>query len=217
MTKKISLEMSDGTYENLLKIACNFGLDYKQTIDCILKSVSAHHSDIARLTEMPNVNADLPSILGDALENYPRFAYSIREFLTKLKAKGPFSIDAANVEWDIEKDCFSVILCPDSSDYNFYMINVMKKNGVYNLGTYTTISIEETKEGSFDRLVEVAEAISCPFDVDDYSVDAGDCDEERCSLSIEYWADSLEYLPSLKEADRFIKQIFKQAKVTRKQ
>ena len=85
---------------------------------------------------MPNVEADLPSILGDALENYPLFAYSIREFLTKLKAKGPFSIDAANVEWDIEKDYFSVILCPDSSDYNFYMINVMKKCSIQSWNVY---------------------------------------------------------------------------------
>lgn len=217
MTKKISLEISDETHEQLLKIASRFGLDHKQTANCILNSVISHEYDISRLTEMPNVEANLGSVLSDALDNYPLFAYSIREFLAKLKAKGPFSIDSANVEWAIEKDYFSVILCPDSADYNFYMINVRKETGRYNLGTYATVEVEQTKEGSFDRLVEVAESITCPFDVDDYSVDADASDEETCTLSIEYWADSIEYLPSLKEADRFIKQILKRAKVTQKQ
>jgi hypothetical protein len=96
------------------------------------------------------------------------------------------------------------------------MINVRKEDGRYNLGTYASVGIEETKDGSFDRLVEVAESIDCPFDIDDYRVDADDSDEESCTLSIEYWADSLDCLPSLKEADRFIKQILKQSKVTLK-
>jgi hypothetical protein len=207
MSKKLSLEISDQTYEHLLALANSFRLDHKQIADCILKSVSARENDITRLKEMP----------GDALENYPILAYSVRDFLIKLKAEGLFSIDPANVEWDIEKDFFSVILCPDSGDYNFYMINVRKEDGRYNLGTYTTVEIEETKDGSFDRLEEVAESIDCPFDVDDWRVDADNSDEERFGLSIEYWADSIEDLPSLKKADRFIKEILKKAKVTLKQ
>ncbi len=59
--------------------------------------------------------------------------------------------------------------------------------------------------------MEVAESADCPFDVEDYRVDVDANDEERCNLSIEYWADSLEDLPSLKEADKFFKQILKKA------
>ena len=166
---------------------------------------------------MPGIEADLSSILNDALENYPTFAYPVRDLLTKLKAKGLFSIDPANVEWSIEKDFFSVILTPDSSaDYDFYMINVRKEDGRYNLGTYTSVEIGETKDNSFGGLSEVAESIDCPFDIDDYRIDVDDSDENSCTLSIDYWADSLECLPNLKEADRFIKQILKKAKVTLK-
>jgi hypothetical protein len=217
MPKKVALEISDQTYEQLLALADRFGLDYKLIASSILASVSASQRNITQLSEMPGVEANLNSILNDALENYPTFAYNVRDFLTKLKAEGSFSIDSANVEWDIEKDFFSVILCPQSAGYNFYMINVRKEDGRYNLGTYTTVEIEETKDGSFDRLEEVAESIDCPFDVDDWRVDADNSDEERFGLSIEYWADSLEDLPSLKKANEFIKQILKKARVTLKQ
>lgn len=217
MPKKLSLEISDETYEHLVKFAESFDLDYTEIADCILETVCARESDITQLREMPGAEANLSSILNDALENYPTFAYSVRDLLTKLKAKGVFSIDPANVEWGIEKDFFSVILTPDNSaDYAFYMINVRKEDGRYNLGTYTSVEIGETKDNSFDGLSEVAESIDCPFDVDDYRVDADDSDENSCTLSVDYWADSIERLPSLKEADRFIKQILKKAKVTLK-
>lgn len=217
MPKKLSLEISDETFEHMVKLAESFGLDYKAIADCILKTVCDREHGITQLRDMPGVEANLSSILNDALENYPTFAYSVRDLLTKLKAKGVFSIDPANVEWGIEKDFFSVILTPDNSaDYAFYMINVRKEDGRYNLGTYTSVEIGETKDNSFDGLSEVAESIDCPFDVDDYRVDADDSDENSCTLSIDYWADSLECLPSLKEADRFIKQILKKAKVTLK-
>jgi hypothetical protein len=114
------------------------------------------------------------------------------------------------LRWDIENDFFSVIFTPDSpTDYDFYMIDVRKEDGRYNLGTYTLVEIGETKDNSFDLLGEAAESVDCPFYVDDYRVYATDRDEERCTLSIDYWADTLESLPSLKEANRFIKQILK--------
>jgi hypothetical protein len=217
MPKKLSLEISDETYDHMMRLAEGFGLDCKSIANSILEAVSSRERDITQLREMPGVEANLSYILNDALENYPTFAYTARDLLTKLKAKGSFSIDSANVEWSIEKDFFSVILTPDSSaDYDFYMINVRKEDGRYNLGTYTSVEIGETKDNSFDGLSEAAESIDCPFDVDDYRVDADDSDENSCTLSIDYWADSLECLPSLKEADRFIKQILKKAKVTLK-
>ncbi|MCW3994525.1 MAG: hypothetical protein NWE98_00040 [Candidatus Bathyarchaeota archaeon] len=217
MPKKLSLEISDETYENLCKLADNFGLDYKTISNCILETVSAREYDITQLREMPGAEDNLRSILNEALETYPNFAYRVRELLTKLKAKGLFSIDPANVEWDIEEDFFSVIFSPESSaDYDFDMINVRKeKDGRYNLGTYTYVEIEETKDNSFGELVKASKSTDCPFYVDEYSIDAYD-NEEFCTLSIEYWAESLEDLPSLKKADRFIKQILKRANVTLK-
>lgn len=217
MPKKLSLEISDETYEHMVKLAESFDLDYKTIANSILETVSARERDITQLKEMPTVEANFSSILNDALENYPMFAYTVRDLLTKLKAEGSFSIDPANAEWSIEKDFFSVIFTPDNSaDYDFYMINVRKEDGRYNLGTYTSVEIEETKDNSFGGLSEVAESIDCPFDVDDYRIDADDSDENSCTLSIDYWADSLECLPNLKEANRFIKQILKKAKVTLK-
>ena len=61
------------------------------------------------------------------------------------------------------------------------------------------VNIVETKDGSFDDLVEATKSADYPTYVEDYSVDAISY-EETCNLSIEYWADSLEELPSLKEA-----------------
>ncbi|MCW3996327.1 MAG: hypothetical protein NWE98_09320 [Candidatus Bathyarchaeota archaeon] len=49
-----------------------------------------------------------------------------------------------------------------------------------------SVDIDETKDGSFDTLVEVAESADCPFYVEDYRVDVDANDEERCNLSIEY-------------------------------
>ena len=157
MPKKLSLEISDETYEHLVKLAESFGLDCKTIANSILETVSSKERDITQLREMPGAEANLSSILNDALENYPMFAYSVRDLLTKLKAEGSFSIDPANVEWSIDKDFFRRYLYPDSSaDYDFYMMNVRKEDGRYNLGTYTLVEIEETKDNSFNGLSEVS-------------------------------------------------------------
>jgi len=216
MPKKVSLEISDKTYENLLALATRLGQDEKEVATAILEAISSSDYDIERLSKMPCVDTDLKSVLCEALENYPIFAGSTRNFLVKLKAEGEFRLDAENVEWDLEKDFFSANFDVCSENYRFAWINVRKEDGRYNLGTYMSVNIEETKNGSFDDLVEVAESADCPFYVEDYRVDV-DSDEETCNLAVEYWADSLEDLPILKEADRFIKQILKKAKVTLKQ
>lgn len=216
MPKKLSLEISDEIYKDLCQLANRLGQDEKQVATTILEAISKSDYHIEWLSKMPYADPALKSVLCDALDNYPVFVSGARDFLVKLKAEGEFNLDSANVEWDLEKDYFSANFDLCSKNYSFFRINVRKEDGRYNLGTYWSVAVEETKDGSFDTLVEVAESADCPFDVEDYRVDVDSNDEECCNLAIEYWADSIEDLPSLKEADRFIKQILKKAKIIQK-
>jgi hypothetical protein len=72
-----------------------------------LQEISNNNSHLEWLSKLPNANANLSSVLCDALENYPIFAKGARNFLVKLKAEGKFALDAANVEWNFDDDFFS--------------------------------------------------------------------------------------------------------------
>jgi hypothetical protein len=213
MPKKMSVEISDDTHKQLSNLASHYDLDIKQVINSILIATGRNEGRITQLSEISGPNKSLDSTLNATLDNYLVIAHLFNDVLSKVKAEGKFEVDIANVEINWEDGYFRFRFDASTDGYNVSSIEVMKEDGRYNFSTYTGIQLEEAKNNSFDDLKEIAESMENPFDVDECRIHVDDIDEDFCELIIDCWDESIEYLPSVNQADKVIKKILRAAKV----
>jgi hypothetical protein len=213
MPKKLLVEVSDETSQQLSELAASFGLSINQAVDEILKMVACNSAHVERLSQIIGANKNLGFALYVALHNYPTIAEFFNDVLSKVKAEGKFEIDIANVEFNLATGYFRFRFDSIPSDYLIGSLEIMKDDEDFNVSTYTSVKIEETANNSFEDLKAVAESMDNPFDVDDCRIHIDDYGDDFCDLVIDCFDESMEYLPTAKELDAVTRKILKKSKV----
>jgi hypothetical protein len=135
--------------------------------------------------------------------------------LEELKAEGQFTLE--DFEFDLEKNYFRFLYAAYSdSPLNIYSFDVTKENGSASLSTNTGIYVKQTSQESLDKLRKVISDFSDPFDLSEFNIEIEDDDEEMWTIRIDCSDESLDYLPTIKQMSRVVKQILKKAGVKQK-
>jgi hypothetical protein len=211
MTKKISLEISNETYQQLSKLAEEYNQDTKSVAKQILEVVSKNKVSIGQISYATQ-EKNLSSILYRALFNYPTMVYLFKDAADAVKAEGEYEIDIANIEIVWDTNYFRFRFDTRNPEYMFGSFEFTKEDERYNVSTYTYLSQENTADGSFDELNDVVESYALPFDEFNMYTDSYEGDD-CCTLTIDVWSDQLEELPSLKQINKDLKKILKKAKI----
>lgn len=211
MTKKISLEISNETYQQLSKLAEEYNQDTKSVAKQILEVVSNNKVSIGQIS-FATQEKNLSLILYRALFNYPTMAYLFKDAADAVKAEGEYEIDIANIAIVWDTNYFRFRFDTRNPEYMFGSFEFTKEDERYNVSTYTYLSQENTADGSFDKLNDVVESYALPFDEFNMYTDSHEGDD-CCTLTIDVWSDQLEDLPSLKQINKELKKILKKAKI----
>ncbi|MCW4003426.1 MAG: hypothetical protein NWE95_05900 [Candidatus Bathyarchaeota archaeon] len=222
MTKKISLEISDETYQKLSELGDFYKQDLKQTLAAILNAVGNCQGDITSLNSMYGQTDNLEIILLHAFRRYPALLNLVNQLLEKVEGtKGDFDLDT-DVEFSFDGDYFRI--CFDANNKNplcIHRVDFIKQDGLYCFSTNTYISSEETSEASLEKLEAIASDVDDPFDSESFNVEVDRGIEEPgertiWTLTIDCWEECLDALPKMKQVDKLIKRILKRAGVTLK-
>lgn len=143
------------------------------------------------------------------------FMRLFHKLLEDFEARGLYTLE--DFDFDLDKNYlwfyFAALV---GCDLQIYAFDISTRPG---LSTLTTRSYIETKEVNkkrlekFKKLVQSVEEHEEFGEVDAYHIEIDEEDEEGLTLTIDCSAEGLGYLPSVKEASRFVERILKKAEI----
>ncbi|MBT0160191.1 hypothetical protein G4O51_09425 [Candidatus Bathyarchaeota archaeon A05DMB-2] len=216
MTKKVSLNIPDESFEGLKSLSALCKQDITQTIVGILETAGSQSSLLTYLSKEYKVPVDSKMMLHDVLNAAYHSIGLFNEVLEKLGAKGLFTLE--DLCFDLDEDWFNFIF--DGLSGNNLLVDnfdVKLKPGSKRVTTRSYINVEEVSAQALGKLKEVVEDVMEPVefaDCEDFNVDVRE-DEEIWTLEVDYWAASWVYLPGIKNVSKLVKDIFKKAGIKR--
>lgn len=217
MTKKISLELSDESYEKFITLTKTINQEPEQTLVTLANQASNYESLIRCFYQ--NTPMTFEEILSDVFQNTEQGIAFFRYFLRKLKAEGLYSI--SDFCFDFEKDYWWFLFDNVGDDSILDGFDVTKQDGQVSLTVNSTISLNGVSMWSLNRLKEIIEekdyeTPSKGFDaIDEVDIELEENDE-TCRLNITCWMESFEELPSLDNVSKIVRQILRKARINLK-
>lgn len=212
MVKKLSLNIPDDSYEKLASLSDFYKQDIKSIVVSILDVVSLQSRGILNLSKEYKVPVKLDTVMFHLFDAGFNSIYSLfNEVLEKLEVKGLYLLEDFETKLDEDYIFFAYAALAGCNLHvdSFYLTI----DGLKTLTTNSLIEVEKVSKQALGKLKELVQNIVEPeefLNLEDYNIEIEE-EEEFWTLRIDCMAESLDYLPSVKQVSRFVEQIFKKA------
>ena len=211
MVKNMSINLPEEAYEKIKTLSDFFNQDIEQTIISILDAIGKNGYWIKTLGK-DKVPLEFESVLFHMLDASHHSIGLFDNILEKFDAKGLYII----ADFDYNLDEYYYFFVYDSLKGNPLFIDsfhvaIFEPGELKRLTTHSLIDVKKNKERSLEKLKKIAVDIDIceKFDhLEDNTIEIEE-DDEIWSLRIDLYAESLDYLPSIKQVSKLVKQIFK--------
>jgi hypothetical protein len=212
MVKKLILNIPDDSYEQLASLSEFYKLDVNSIVVSILDTVSQQSRGILNLSKEYKVPVKLNTVIFHLFDAGFTAIYSLfNEVLEKLEVKGLYVLEdfEAKLDEDYIFFVYSALVGCNLHIDSFYLTI----DGLKTLTTNSLIDVKKVSRQALGKLKELVQNIVEPeefVDLEDYNIEIEE-EEEFWTLKIDCMAESLDYLPSVKQVSRFVERIFKKA------
>lgn len=215
MVKKVSLNISDESYEKLASLSDFYKQDLENTIVTILDVVGSEGQWIINLSQEYKVPVKLDTVMFHMLDAGISSIYSLfNNVLEKLGVKGLYVLE--DLEVDLDEDyIFLIYDALAGCNLHIDCFDLTLKSGLKTLSTRSLIKVEKINKQTLEKLKELVRSVAEPeefVDLEDYHIEIEE-DEEFWTLRIDCMAEALDYFPSVKRISKFVGQLFKKAGV----
>jgi len=212
MVKKLSLNISDEKYEELALLSGFYKQDVKQMIDSAMDVLSANRRWLISLSEEYKAPVDFDRVLRDVFWLAGSSMYFFYKIPEKLGVKGLFRLD--DFDFDLDEDYFMFAYSALSgSNLLVDAFYVWLERGGKTLSAHSIIEVNEVDKRSLDKLKEAIKDFDTPEgfqELEEFNVEIEE-EEEFWTLKVDCVVETLDYLPSIRQVSRFLRQIFKKA------
>jgi hypothetical protein len=212
MVKKLILNIPDDSYEQLAFLSEFYKQDVNSIVVSILDAVSQQSRGILNLSKEYKMPVELNTVMFHLFDAGFTAIYSLfNEVLEKLEVKGLYVLEdfEAKLDEDYIFFAYSALVGCNLHIDSFYLTI----DGLKTLTTNSLIDVKKVSRQALGKLKELVQNIVEPeefVDLEDYNIEIEE-EEEFWTLKIDCMAESLDYLPSVKQVSRFVERIFKKA------
>jgi hypothetical protein len=216
MVKKVSLNISDDSYQRLASLGDFYKRDIKKAIVDILDVVGHESQWIINLGKEYKVPVKLNTVMAHMLDASHTSIYSLfNEILERLEVKGLYVLEDLDIDLDKNYMFFSYTALR-GCDLRIEEFHITLDPGLKTLTTTSYIEVKKVNKQVLGKLkelvqsVEVSEELGELSDLEDYNIKIEE-GEEFWYLKIECTGESLDCLPSVSKVSKFVERVFKEA------
>jgi len=216
MVKKVSLNISDDSYNELASLSDFYNQDVEDTITNILDTVGMNASRIINISKKYKTPVELVTMISDIFDAGRNLIYGLYDaVLENLEFnKGLYSLEDLGIDLN-ENVMWFYYVALKGCNLQIDAFHLEIRPGLKYLDTESYLDVDKLNDEVLGRLEKLIKNIEVPeefYDLDDYEIKIGG-DEEFLTLKIDCVTDSLDYLPSLKIISEFVEQIFKKVEI----
>jgi len=212
MVKRISVDIRDDNYKELASLSAFYKQDVKSVIISILDVIGKQGRRILDLSKKYKVPVKLETVMfhmfGELLHTHGLFG----GILEQLEVEGLYVLD--DFDFDLDERYFMFYYAGlAGSDLQIDTFDVTLEAGVITLTTRSYIEVSKVDNKTLEKLKTTIQSTEVPeefYELEDYNIEI-DEEEEFSTLRINCFAESLNYLPSVRIISEFIQHLFGKA------
>lgn len=215
MTKKVSFKIADDSYKELVSLGDFYKQDVEDVIAGILDITGHQAHRIIELGKEYKVPVKLTAVMAHTFAAGFDFMQLFHKVLEDFEAKGLYTLE--DFDFDLDKNYlwfYFAALIGCNLQIDAFCIST--EPGLSTLTTWSYIDARGVNKKGLEKLKKLVQSVEVPEEfeeVDDYHIEIDEEDEESLTLTIDCAAEGLGYLPSVKEASKFVEHILRKAEI----